>query len=57
MTRQIIFLVPLMIIFPIYMGIDGIMFAGPISDAAAGILAIVLVIKEFHKMSMLPERK
>lgn len=57
MTRQIIFLVPLMIIFPIFMGIDGIMFAGPISDAAAGILAIVLVIKEFHKMSMLPERK
>lgn len=54
MTRQIIFLVPLVIIFPMFMGIDGVMFAGPISDAAAGILAIILVSKEFRKMSKLP---
>lgn len=57
MTRQIIFLVPLLIVFPLIMGIDGVMFAGPISDAAAGILAIVLVIKEFRKMSLLPEQE
>ncbi len=50
MTRQIIFLVPLVIIFPIFMGIDGIMYAGPISDAAAGILALLLVRREFKKI-------
>ena len=55
MTRQIIFLVPLILVFPIFMGIDGVMFAGPISDAAAGILAILLVSREFCKMSVLPE--
>lgn len=57
MTRQIIFLVPLMLIFPIFIGIDGIMFAGPISDATAGILALILVAKEFRKMSLLPESR
>lgn len=56
MTRQIIFLVPLVIIFPIFMGIDGVMYAGPIADAAAGILAVILVVKEFRKMSLLPEK-
>lgn len=53
MTRQIIFLVPLIIIFPLFMGIDGVMFAGPIADAAAGITAIILVTREFRKMSLL----
>lgn len=55
LTRQIIFLVPLVIIFPIFMGIDGVTFAGPIADGAAGILAITLIIIEFRKMKQLPE--
>ena len=38
LTRQIIFLLPLIIIFPIFMGIDGVMYAGPIADAAAAIV-------------------
>lgn len=50
MTRQIIFLIPLVIILPMIMGIDGVMFAGPIADAAAGALAIVMVLMEFKKM-------
>lgn len=53
MTRQIIFLVPLVIIFPIFMGIDGVMYSGPIADAAAGILAVILMVKEFRKMDKL----
>ena len=32
LTRQILFLLPLIIIFPIFMGIDGVMYAGPIAD-------------------------
>lgn len=55
MTRQIIFLVPLVIIFPIFMGIDGVMYAGPIADAAAGILAIILVVKEFKLINRMRE--
>lgn len=50
LTRQVIFLLPLVIIFPMFMGIDGVMYAGPIADAAAFVLAVVFARKELHKM-------
>ena len=50
LTRQVIFLLPLVIIFPIFMGIDGVMYAGPIADAAAFILAVLFARKELGKM-------
>lgn len=50
MTRQIIFLIPLVIILPMIIGIDGVMYAGPIADGTAGILAIAMVLYEFKKM-------
>jgi Na+-driven multidrug efflux pump len=50
MTRQIIFLIPLVILFPIFMGVEGVMYAGPIADGAAGVLALVLVTRELVKL-------
>ena len=50
LTRQVIFLLPLIIIFPLFMGIDGVMYAGPIADAAAFVLAIVFERRELGKM-------
>lgn len=50
LTRQVIFLLPLILIFPIFMGIDGVMYAGPIADAAAAAVAIGFSIKELKKM-------
>lgn len=50
LTRQVIFLLPLIIIFPMFMGIDGVMYAGPIADAAAFVLAIVFARRELGKM-------
>ena len=50
LTRQIIFLLPLIVIFPLFMGIDGVMYAGPIADAAAFVLAIVFARRELAKM-------
>ena len=38
------------IIFPLFMGIDGVMYAGPIADAAAFVLAIVFARRELGKM-------
>lgn len=40
----------MILIFPLFMGIDGVMYAGPIADAAAGILAVLLVRKEIKRM-------
>ncbi len=50
LTRQIIFLLPLILIFPAIWGIDGVMYAGPIADGAAAILAAALVTGELKNM-------
>ncbi len=44
--RQILFLIPFICIFPMAWGINGIFAAQPVSDAAALILCIILVIRE-----------
>ena len=48
LTRQILFLLPLLIILPLFMGIDGIMYSGPIADGLAGAVAIFMVWNEFR---------
>ena len=53
LTRQIVFLLPLIVLFPMLWGIDGVMYAGPIADLAAGILAIILVSREMRMMDRL----
>lgn len=50
LTRQIIFLLPLLIIFPRFLGIDGIMYAGPIADFMAAAISAVLLAKEMRTM-------
>ena len=50
LTRQVIFLLPLLVILPIFWGLDGVMYAGPISDGAAALLAILLVVRERKKL-------
>lgn len=50
LTRQILFLLPLIVLFPLFMGIDGIMYAGPIADLAAGAAAILMVLAEMRKI-------
>ena len=49
LTRQILFLLPLLLILPLIFGIDGLMYAGPIADFAAGMVAIALIVKELHR--------
>lgn len=53
LTRQVFFLLPLIIIFPIFIGIDGVMYAGPIADGAAAVVAISFSYRELKKMKML----
>ena len=53
LTRQIVFLLPLILILPIFWGIDGVMYAGPIADAAAVILAAYFALREMKNMRVL----
>lgn len=50
LTRQILFLLPLLLILPLFMGIEGVMFAAPVADAVAAFLAIYFIRKEFRIM-------
>ncbi len=50
LTRQIIFLLPFILILPLFMGIDGIMYAGPIADLMACGASIILVVAEMRSM-------
>lgn len=50
LTRQILFLVPLTLFFPLWWGIDGLMYAGPIADAAAALTAIFFAAREMRHM-------
>ena len=53
LTRQIIFLLPLLLIFPYLFGIDGVMYTAPIADLAAASVSIVMVVREFKIMAKL----
>ncbi|TVL59125.1 MATE family efflux transporter [Brachyspira hyodysenteriae] len=57
MTRQIIFLLPLIIILPRILGIDGVMYAGPVADGAALIVTVILVSREIKKLKILEKNK
>lgn len=50
LTRQIIFLLPLLIILPFFIGIEGVMFSAPIADGIAAVLCIFFIVKEFKQM-------
>lgn len=57
LTRQVIFLIPLVLIFPIFLGIDGVMYAGPIADTVAAVVAITLAVRELRFVKGLEEAK
>lgn len=50
LTRQIIFLLPLVILFPMLWGIDGILYAGPTADLMAFAAALIMAAREFKLM-------
>lgn len=43
LTRQILFLLPLILILPLFIGIDGILYAGPIADGTAAVVSALLI--------------
>ncbi len=49
-SKQVIFLIPLLLILPRFFALDGVMYAQPITDLLSFILAVVFLIDEFRKM-------
>lgn len=53
LTRQIIFLLPLVILLPQFFGIDGILFAAPISDTISAAVTVTFIAKELKRQKHL----
>lgn len=51
LSRQVIFLLPLIVIFPLIWGIDGVLWAGPIADGTSAVMALLLVKREMNNWS------
>lgn len=50
LSRQGLFLIPLLIILPLFFGLNGALAAGPIADGLAALLSVILVIYSFKKL-------
>ena len=53
LTRQVLFLIPLFLILPRFMGFDGLLYAGPIADCVALCTAVIMVALEFRSIRRL----
>ena len=51
LTRQVFFLIPLLLLLPRWLGIDGVMLAGPIADFIAFIVSVAFVRKELKRQA------
>ncbi len=51
LTRQILFLLPVILLFPLFLGIDGIMYAGPVADCLAAVVCFIMVYRELRNFN------
>lgn len=57
LSRQILFFVPAGIILTKHIGVMGVLYAGPVADALAFIVAVILLIFEVKKLNKKSEQK
>ena len=50
LTRQVLFFIPLVLILPLFMGINGIMTAAPVADLISFAVVMVFIIREMRDM-------
>lgn len=49
LTRQLIFLLPLIVVLPLIWGIDGLMYAGLVADGMAFAVSLIFIVREFSR--------
>ena len=52
LTRQVFFLIPLILLLPLQFGVFGVLLAGPIADFIAFIVSVIFVYREFKNLHM-----
>ena len=53
LSRQIIFLIPSILVLPVFFGISGVMFAYPVAEVLSFMLAVILLRVEVRKLNKL----
>ena len=57
MTRQVLFLIPLVLILPKFFGLNGILYAAPIADFVAFVVSVICISTEFKKLNELEKSR
>ena len=56
-SRQGFLLLPLLVILPLFLGLDGVLYAGPIADFLAVALSVAMIKRNFRKLDQLEGEK
>ena len=48
--RQLLLLVPLLVILPLFLGLDGVLYAGPLADIGSGVIVLLFILPEMRKL-------
>ncbi len=51
MLRQLLLLIPMMLIMPLFFGLDGVLFAFPIADIGSAIIVALFMVYEMKKLN------
>ena len=54
LSRQIIFFVPAAVILPVFMGVKGVLWTGPVADGLAFVLSLALIVYERNQLKKVP---
>lgn len=57
LSRQGFFLIPLLLLLPVFFGIDGVLYAGPIADFSACVLSLAVVSRNLRKLTVYEQAK
>lgn len=51
MLRQLLVLIPMILILPLFFGLDGILYAGPVADLSSAVVVSFFVVYEMKKLN------
>ena len=51
MLRQLLLLIPLILILPLFMGLNGILYSAPVADVASAVIVALFIIPEMRKLN------
>ena len=57
LARQVVFVIPFLIVFPLFFGVKGILYATPTSDIIAFIITLIFIVFEMKKLTKMQKEQ